>query len=154
MENDDGPRAQKERPSHPSSRPARLTPADGTSRLRVLVVDDDHEFCSSLRRVLARWGYEPRVAESGLEALELCDAQMPDAAIIDIMMPGMDGWQLSKKLVSTPVPPIMVLVSGQFEREELHLDATVVATLPKPLDLERLRGLLAQAFARRGWSTA
>jgi CheY-like chemotaxis protein len=117
------------------------------------VVDDDYEQCRSLRRWLAQWGYEPRIAQNALEALEICDAQMPDVAIIDVMMPGMNGWQLSKKLVSTKVPPIMILISGQFEREELHPDATVVATLPKPLDLERLRELIAGVVARRGWVT-
>lgn len=147
--------------SGPQFRPRRETPVDrprskppehrlaesSESRARVLVVDDDVVFCRTLKRLLGLWGYEPRVALDGPEALEICDAQMPDVAII-----GMNGWQLSKKLVRAPIAPAMILVSDTFDSEEVHLDSTVVATLPKPLNEARLRELIEGALAQRGWS--
>lgn len=118
----------------------------------ILVVDDDPALCRTLGRTLRGWGYETRITDRGRKALALCETEMPTLAIIDIMMPGMDGWQVSKKLLlrGGEATPPLVFMSATFEQEQLHPHAGVVATLPKPLDLERLRSVIEDALARRG----
>jgi len=101
-----------------------------------------------MRRILRVWGYDPRVAAGGQEALELCEVQMPVVVLIDVMMPGMDGWQLSKKLIRLPEPPVMILISGSFKTEDVHPDAAVLATLPKPVNTELLHELIERAISR------
>jgi CheY-like chemotaxis protein len=67
--------------------------------LRILVVDNSHETAESLAVGLRSEGYEVRTATSGEEALELVDGWEPDAALIDLVMPGMDGVELADRLV-------------------------------------------------------
>lgn len=118
----------------------------------VLLVDDDKALCRTLERALRRWGYEPMVAESGQEALDLCGAGMPAVAIVDIMMPGMDGWLVTKHLVRRggAAAPKIVLISAGFTKEEIHPpDAIVVASLPKPIDLKRFHEVVEGAWHAR-----
>lgn len=57
----------------------------------ILVVDDDPMIRTNLAHVLAMEGYDVRTADSGTLALELLDAVLPDAVVLDLMMPAMDG---------------------------------------------------------------
>ena len=58
---------------------------------RILVIDDDHDVCDSIARLLERHGYDVQTAYDGTVGIELCRQQMPDVVLTDIIMPGQHG---------------------------------------------------------------
>lgn len=68
------------------------------SNAYVLVVDDEPHLCNGLRRVLENEGYEVSTAPDGLTALELVDQRTPDVILLDLMMPGMDGREVCRRV--------------------------------------------------------
>lgn len=69
-----------------------------STKKRILVVDDEPDFCSIVQMNLEKEGFEVELAYSGVEGLEKVRANPPDAIVLDIMMPEMDGYQVCKKL--------------------------------------------------------
>jgi two-component system response regulator MprA len=116
--------------------------------VRILVVDDDRAVRESLRRSLAFNGYTVVLAQDGQEALELITSERPDAVVLDVMMPRMDGLQVCRHLRSTGDDlPILVLTARDSVSERVAgLDAGADDYLPKPFALEellaRMRALL------------
>ena len=68
----------------------------------VLVVDDDPYILMSLEFLMRKSGYNVLVARNGSEAREILDAQKPDLALLDIMMPDVDGYEICKQIRQTP----------------------------------------------------
>ncbi|HEY2174076.1 MAG TPA: response regulator, partial [Mycobacteriales bacterium] len=68
--------------------------------MRILVVDDDRPVRESLRRSLTFNGYDVELAADGFEALRVVAANRPDAMVLDVMMPGMDGLATCRRLRS------------------------------------------------------
>jgi CheY-like chemotaxis protein len=66
--------------------------------LRVLVVDDDPDAVSTLALVLNLWCYEVRTAADGASALEAARMFLPDVVLMDVGMPGLDGWEAARRL--------------------------------------------------------
>ncbi|MGX1805800.1 response regulator transcription factor [Nocardia sp. NPDC055321] len=116
--------------------------------MRILVVDDDRAVRESLRRSLTFNGYTVELAVDGLDALEKTAGQRPDALVLDVMMPRMDGLEVCRRLRSTGDDlPILVLTARDSVSERVAgLDAGADDYLPKPFALEellaRLRALL------------
>jgi two-component system response regulator MprA len=116
--------------------------------MRILVVDDDQAVRDSLRRSLAFNGYDVEVAADGLSALESIARSRPDAAILDVMMPRLDGLETCRRLRSAGEDlPILVLTARDAVSDRVAgLDAGADDYLPKPFALEellaRLRALL------------
>lgn len=69
---------------------------------RILVVDDEPAIARLVKMSLAVEGYEVRTATSGFEAMEALDDMKPDLAVLDIMMPGMNGFELCLELKKSP----------------------------------------------------
>jgi two-component system response regulator MprA len=119
--------------------------------VRILVVDDDHGVRESLRRSLAFNGYEVELAENGEAALRAVAARNPDAVILDVMMPGLDGIATCRALrASGNDVPVLVLTARDAVADRVAgLDAGADDYLPKPFALEellaRLRALLRRA---------
>ncbi len=65
---------------------------------RILVVDDEPDFCSIVQGQLEKEGYEVELAYNGVEGLEKTHANPPDAIVLDVMMPEMDGYEMCKEL--------------------------------------------------------
>jgi two-component system response regulator MprA len=127
--------------------------------VRILVVDDDRAVRESLRRSLAFNGYSVDLAQDGQEALEMITRERPDALVLDVMMPRMDGLQVCRHLRSTGDDlPILVLTARDSVSERVAgLDAGADDYLPKPFALEellaRMRALLRRtAFDDRSES--
>jgi CheY-like chemotaxis protein len=80
----------------------------------VLLVEDDHDIRSLLRERLARWPYEVVEAASGELALDIASARRPALVVLDIMLPGIDGWEVLRRLRSDPeladVPVVVVSI--------------------------------------------
>jgi two-component system, OmpR family, response regulator MprA len=116
--------------------------------MRVLVVDDDPAVRESLRRSLSFNGYEVDVAGDGAEALARIGAQQPDALVIDVMMPRLDGLDATRALRSAGNDlPILVLTARDAVADRVDgLDAGADDYLTKPFALDellaRIRALL------------
>ncbi|HEX4222248.1 MAG TPA: response regulator transcription factor [Pseudonocardiaceae bacterium] len=119
--------------------------------MRILVVDDDRAVRESLRRSLQFNGYQVELASDGVQAMEQIEAQRPDAVVLDVMMPRLDGLEVCRRLRSTGDDlPILVLTARDAVSDRVAgLDAGADDYLPKPFALEellaRLRALLRRA---------
>ena len=123
------------------------TPSD-SHRPRVLVVDDDRAVRESLRRSLEFNGYDVALANDGAEALAAIGGIAPDAVVMDVMMPRLDGIEATRALRSAGSDlPILVLTARDSVGDRVEgLDAGADDYLTKPFALEellaRLRALL------------
>ena len=128
--------------------------------VRILVVDDDRAVRESLRRSLSFNGYSVALAQDGLEALDLIASDRPDALVLDVMMPKLDGLEVCRELRSTGDDlPILVLTARDSVSERVAgLDAGADDYLPKPFALEellaRMRALLRRTTPDDGESPA
>jgi CheY-like chemotaxis protein len=89
----------------------------GTTKSQlVLLVDDEQSMLKVLERRLASWGYRVLLADNGLEALRLAKEQRPDLILLDVMMPGMDGLDVCRRLHAMKetkrIPVILVTVKA------------------------------------------
>jgi two-component system, OmpR family, response regulator MprA len=116
--------------------------------VRILVVDDDRAVRESLRRSLSFNGYSVELAQDGQEALDLITSNRPDAVVLDVMMPRLDGLEVCRRLRSSGDDlPVLVLTARDSVSERVAgLDAGADDYLPKPFALEellaRMRALL------------
>jgi CheY-like chemotaxis protein len=119
----------------------------------VLVVDDNVDAAEMTVEVLDLWGYAAESVHSGMAALRRAEQRMPDLILMDIGMPGMDGYEVTRELRRRPggrVPYIIALTGyGQRDDVQRALAAGMDAHLTKPVDLDALRRLLQGAEATR-----
>src|SRR5436305_2795623 len=100
---------------------------------KVLVVEDDTNVAEVLTRYLRREGYEVTCLDDGLAALELALAEPPDLAVLDIMLPGMSGLELCRRLRAEMDVPIIILTALGEEADRvvgLELGADDYVTKP------------------------
>lgn len=102
---------------------------------KVLIADDEAEIRQLLRLYLEKDGYEVIEAAGGSEALTLCKNNSVDLVILDIMMPGMNGYQVIKAIRSeSNIPVIMISAKGQDEDKILGLDLGADDYIVKPFN--------------------
>jgi signal transduction histidine kinase/ActR/RegA family two-component response regulator len=120
----------------------------GPSR-RVLVVDDNVDAAQSLKLLLELWGHEVRVAHDGHAAVEAARAFGPEVVLLDLGLPGPDGYEVARRLRELPGGEAACLVAltgyGREEDRSRSAEAGLQAHLVKPADPATLRGLLTQA---------
>jgi DNA-binding NtrC family response regulator len=118
---------------------------------RILIVDDDSVLRESLSEALANTNTDVRVAEHAEAAIALIDERIPDVAISDVRMPGLDGLALLK-LLRERAPSVDVILMTAFDDMPTVVSAMREGArdfLVKPLDLHDLRGVLNKTFADR-----
>jgi PAS domain S-box-containing protein len=131
-------------------------PAGSTGELdqtRVLVVDDNHDAGDSLAMILEMLGAEVRVARGGAEALDLFAAFQPTVMLLDIGMPGMNGYDVARAIRGGhPGHPVVIVALtgwGQDEDRRRSAEAGFDHHLVKPAELDALQELLA-SLEKRG----
>jgi two-component system CheB/CheR fusion protein len=130
------------------ARPARSTLKSArTRRRRVLVVDDNPDLAESLARLLELLGYEARIAFDGPSAVDVATDFVPDLALVDIGLPGINGYDVARRIREIPELQHVVLVAqtgwSQEEDRRRSREAGFDHHLFKPLELGVLQELLA-----------
>ncbi len=118
----------------------------------IFVVDDEPDATWALERSLIRQGHQVVVASSGPQALELMQFQRPDLVILDIIMPGMDGFEVCRRIRANPViadvPILFVTAKGEVNARIEGFKAGGDDYLTKPFDIRELH-LRVEAVLRR-----
>ncbi|MET0395424.1 MAG: response regulator transcription factor [Longimicrobiaceae bacterium] len=127
---------------------------------RVLIVEDNLDLAAGLEYNLRLEGYDVRLAEDGAAGLAAARAWEPDLVILDLMLPGMDGYEVLRSLrAEERAMPVMILSARAEEADKVRgfrLDADQYVTKPFGLleVLERVRSLLRRSARRPGSSAA
>ena len=120
-------------------------PAPNTRQVRVLVADDNHDQVLALVTLLRQEGYEARGAHNGIDALRVMSVFDPDAAVLDIDMPGMDGYQVARAIRERSHRRPLLIASTAHAGPEDEAMAKIAGFdhhLAKPFGAERLLRLL------------
>lgn len=125
----------------------------GMKRARVLVVDDDADIRGLLRQLLERAGYEVAEAPDGREGLRTLYSATPDLVLLDVSMPGLDGWQTLERIRDLSDIPVLMLTARTAELERVRgLKAGADDYVAKPFGrqelLARVEALLRRARPR------
>ncbi|WP_237481487.1 hybrid sensor histidine kinase/response regulator [Lichenibacterium dinghuense] len=111
----------------------------------VLVVDDEPSQRELTTRFLERMNFVVRTAADGREGLDLARSLRPGAILLDVMMPGMDGWSVLQALKDDPATAQIPVVMVSFVSDAgLGLSLGAADSVPKPVDWGRLRAVMAQ----------
>jgi signal transduction histidine kinase/CheY-like chemotaxis protein len=136
-------------PALAAAPPAAAQPVSGASQpgRQVLVVDNNQQAADSLALLLRLWGYESRVVYDGPAALREAATWRPQIVVLDLAMPGMDGYEVAQLLRQTSDPPVLVAITGMSSAEtrQKALDAGFDYFTVKPMVPEELKGLLQAA---------
>ncbi|OGR82280.1 MAG: hypothetical protein A3J74_07685 [Elusimicrobia bacterium RIFCSPHIGHO2_02_FULL_57_9] len=122
-------------------------------KVRILLVDDEPDLLAVLREVLEKEGFSVETAPDGYQALQSIRSHMPDIAVIDLRMPGLDGFSVCRELRKDPLyehlPVVMLSASGTREMKVEGLNLGVDDFITKPVDtlelLARLRMILKRS---------
>lgn len=118
----------------------------------LLVVDDDKDLVFLVKKVMLQEGFEVLVAYDGLEALRVIKNNAPDAMVVDLIMPNMDGWHFTtlvrrdERFKSTPIVVLSALLESDAEPQAFE---SATAYMVKPFDvfklIEKIKTLLQKA---------
>jgi len=120
--------------------------SEGDRKKRILIVDDDEGVRKLLGFELAPYGFEVLEAAEGTQGLEIARAQPPDAILLDVLMPGLDGWQMLRALKDLPeTRSIPVVILSVVENRAFGISLGAFDYLVKPVDRDALFSTLARA---------
>jgi CheY-like chemotaxis protein len=115
--------------------------------MRVLVVDDNPEVAELLGELLDELGHTAKVCHRGAAALEVVATFAPDVALVDLGLPDVDGYEVSRRLGALAVPPAVIAMSGGHPDRRKAEGAGIATCLLKPIGVSALVGALAQVGA-------
>jgi CheY-like chemotaxis protein len=117
--------------------------------LKILVVEDNVDSAESLGEVLHYWGHRTWLSHNGLDALEQARQVHPDVILLDIGLPGMDGYEVGKRLHAEPAlarTTVVALTGYERNDPELSSQAEFDQHFTKPIDLEALAHFLSEVI--------
>lgn len=121
---------------------------------KIMIVDDDVNICELIRLYLEKEKYSTVIVTDGLEAISTFSEQKPDLVLLDIMLPGLDGWQVCRKLRSlSDTPIIMLSAKGETFDKVLGLELGADDYIVKPFETKEVLARI-KAVLRRTVSTA
>ncbi|HEY9301679.1 MAG TPA: response regulator [Phormidium sp.] len=109
--------------------------------LRILAVDDIEDNLSLLEAILKEEGYEVDTATNGKSALAKIEASLPDLVLMDAMMPGMDGYEVIRRIRANkklPFIPVLLITAYEDANAALGLDLGANDFIRKPIEYEEL----------------
>ena len=120
---------------------------------KVLLVEDSEESRDGLARHLRRKGYETLIAVDGREGVEVAGAEAPDLILMDMSLPGLDGWEATRKLKAAPrtraIPVIALTAHAMAGDREKALEAGCDDYDTKPVELARLLAKIQSLLERK-----
>ncbi|MGN0551690.1 MAG: response regulator [Acutalibacteraceae bacterium] len=106
---------------------------------KILVVDDDLNICELLRLYIEKEGFSVVTANDGAQALKTFEAEKPDLIMLDIMLPGLDGWQVCREIRKTSKCPIIMLTAkGEVFDKVLGLELGADDYVVKPFEAREI----------------
>ncbi len=122
---------------------------------KILIIDDDANICELLRLYLEKDGFDTEVATDGLKALDTFKATNPALILLDIMLPGMDGWQVCREIRKTSQTPIIMLTAkGETFDKVLGLELGADDYITKPFETKevvaRIKAVLRRSASQGG----
>ena len=118
---------------------------------RILIVDDNEDIQEVLGTYVAKEGFEPVVAKDGFEALELFRKTDPSVILLDVMMPGMDGYKVCQKIrEDSDVPIILVTAKGEDYERVMGLDIGADDYIVKPFSGNEVMARVRAVLRRMG----
>jgi len=137
-----------------------MTQATDASRPRLLLIDDDRKLCRLIAAYLHPLGYDVTAVHTGPEGVERAAEKPPwQAVILDLMLPGMDGFEVLKQIRKTSDVPVLMLTARGDEADRIvGLEIGADDYLPKTFStrelLARLRAVIRRSATRRGQPAA
>lgn len=111
---------------------------------KILVVDDNLASCEMLSDVLTQWGYDVRQAHQGKEVLPLVEEFAPDLVLLDVMLPGMNGFEICKRIKASPktenIAVILLTVLNDVEDRTQGIRVGADLFLSKPVNYKDCAG--------------
>ena len=118
---------------------------------KILVVDDDKNICELLRLYLEKEGYSVILAHDGEEALIKFETLHPELVLLDIMLPGLDGWQVCREIrKKSQTPIIMLSAKGETFDKVLGLELGADDYVVKPFDTKEIIARVKAVLRRVG----
>ena len=126
---------------------------------RILIVDDDRNICELLRLYFEKDGFQADIVTDGIKALEAFENIKPDLVLLDIMLPGMDGWQICREIRKTSHTPIIMLTAkGETFDKVLGLELGADDYITKPFEtkevIARVKAVLRRSACQGSTATA
>jgi DNA-binding response OmpR family regulator len=125
-----------------------------SKKKRILCIEDEAEMIELMRLVLEREGFEVKGAMGGEQGLKAMRQEKPDLILLDLMMPGIDGWEVYRQMRAdkelTEIPVIIVTAKAQSIDKVLGLQVAKVADyITKPFGPKELVGSIERVFAQQ-----
>jgi len=122
--------------------------------MRILLIEDNGPNREMISRRLARHGYEVLTAVDGVEGVKMAQTAQPDLILLDMGLPGLDGWQVAGRIRANPetrsLPVIALTAHVILGDRERALTAGCDDYEPKPVDFDRLLGKIQNLLERGG----
>ena len=120
--------------------------------MKILIAEDERHLADSLRTLMEAGGYEAQAVYDGLTALEYARLGIYDLMILDVMMPGLDGWSVCRRLrrEGLGLRILMLTAKSQLNDRITGLDAGADYYLPKPFDVRELLACVHALLRREG----
>lgn len=120
---------------------------------KILIVDDDINICELLRLYLEKDGFQTEIVTDGIKAIEAFNSVNPDLVLLDIMLPGLDGWQICREIRKTSQTPIIMLTAkGETFDKVLGLELGADDYITKPFEtkevIARIKAVLRRSSAK------
>jgi DNA-binding response OmpR family regulator len=121
------------------------------ANVKIMVVDDDQNICELLRLYLEKEGYTVVIAGDGKQALDMFTKENPDLMLLDIMLPGLDGWQVCREIrKKSQCPIIMLTAKGEVFDKVLGLELGADDYVVKPFEAKEVVARIKAVLRRIG----
>lgn len=116
---------------------------------KIMIVDDDVNICELLRLYLEKEGFSTVIVNDGLSAVDMFTKESPSLVLLDIMLPGLDGWQVCRKIrANSSVPIIMLSAKGETFDKVLGLELGADDYVVKPFDTKEVTARIKAVLRR------